>query len=111
VDNSVIARLIGKEGSMISLIQDKLGVHIDVEPRIPALGKEIGYNINESGNSFDFEFDKRLIGKMASFYIDDKFLFSATIGKKSSIKVGKESDVGRELMRAIVGRKKLKVMI
>jgi len=111
VDNSVIARIIGKEGSMITSIQDKLGVHIDVEPRIAALGKETGYRINESGNSFDFEFDKRLIGKMASFYVDDKFLFSATIGKKSSIKVGKESDVGRELIRAIVGKKKIKILL
>jgi len=111
VDNNVIARLIGKEGSMISAIQDRLGIHIDVEPKIPALGREISFGINESGNSLDFTFDRRLIGKMASFYIEDKFLFSATVGKKSSIKVGKESDVGRELMRAIIGKKKIKVLI
>ncbi|HLC39387.1 MAG TPA: PINc/VapC family ATPase [archaeon] len=111
VDNNIIARIIGKEGSMITSIQDRLGIHIDVEPRTPALGKEAQFDINESGNSFDFEFDKRLIGKMASFYIEDKFLFSATIGKKSSIKIGKESDIGHELMRAIVGKKKMKVLI
>jgi len=111
VNNNVIARIIGKEGSMISSIQDKLGIHIDVEPRIPALGKEAFYKINESGNSLDFDFDKRLIGKIASFYIEDKFLFSATIGKKANVKVGKESDIGRELLRAIVGRRNVKVLI
>jgi ATPase len=111
VNNNIIARIIGKEGSMISSIQDKLGIHINVEPRIPALGKEAFYKINESGNSFDFDFDKRLIGKIASFYIEDKFLFSATIGKKANIKVGKDSEIGRELLRAIVGRKKVKTLI
>jgi len=111
VDNDVIARLIGKEGSMISSIQDRLGIHIDVEPRIPALGKEVRFDLNETGNSFEFAFERRLIGKIASFYIEDKFLFSATVGKKGSIKVGKESDIGRELMKAIVGRKKIKVLI
>jgi ATPase len=111
VNNNIIARIIGKEGSMISSIQDKLGIHIDVEPRIPALGKEAIFKINESGNSVDFDFDKRLIGKIASFYIEDKFLFSATVGKKSNIKVGKDSEIGRELLRAIVGRKKVKALI
>jgi len=111
VDNNIIARIIGKEGSMIKKIEEKLGVHIDVEPRIPALGKEVAYNFSESGNSLDFMFEKKLIGKIASFYVDDEFLFSATIGKKSAIKVGKDSDVGKALIKAIIGNKKIKILI
>lgn len=59
----------------------------------------------------EFVFDKRLVGKIASFYLEDKFLFSATIGKKANIKVSKNSEIGNELMKNIVGRKKIKVLI
>jgi ATPase len=111
VDNSVIPRLIGRDGSMISSVEKRLGIHIDVEPKIPALGKEVNFGVNETGNSLEFVFDKRLVEKVASFYVEDNFLFSATVGKKSSIKVGKESEVGSELLRALVGKKKIKVLI
>jgi len=111
VSNDVIARIIGREGTNIKKLQERLGVHIDVEPKTPSLGKEANYKTEESGNSIDFEFDRNLVGKTANFYIEDKFLFSATVGKKCGIKVTKDSDIGKDLIRAIVGRKRLKVLV
>jgi ATPase len=111
VDNDMIARLIGKNGAMISDIEKRLGIHIDVEPRIPALGKEINFGISETGNSLGFNFDKRFTGKIASVYIDNGFIFSATIGKTGSMKVNKDSDIGKQLLQAIVGKKKISVLI
>ncbi|MEM5834545.1 MAG: PINc/VapC family ATPase [Candidatus Aenigmatarchaeota archaeon] len=110
VDNEVIPRLIGRNGSMISKIEEKLGISIEVEPKIPALGKEVFFQINETGNSLEFIFDRNLTGKPANFYVDEDFLFSATIGKKGSIKITKASEIGKELMRAIVSKKKIKVL-
>lgn len=111
VDNEVIPRLIGREGSTISAIEKKLGIHIEVEPKTPALGKEVSFRTDEMGNSIEFIFDRKLIGKVANFYVENKFLFSATIGKKSGIKVSKSSEIGRQLVNAVVGRKKIKVMV
>lgn len=111
VANDVISRVIGKDGSMINSIEEKLGIHIDVEPRIPALGKEVLFGISESGNSIELKFDKRYFGKIASVYIEDRFLFSATIGKKASIRIGKSSDIGREMMKAIIAKKKIRVVV
>jgi ATPase len=111
VDNDMIARLIGKNGAMISDIEKRLGIHIDVEPRIPALGKEINFGISETGNSLGFNFDKRFTGKLASVYIDNEFIFSATVGKSGSMKVSKDSDIGKQLLKAIVGKKKISVMV
>ena len=111
VDNKVIPRLIGKEGVVVLGLQKKLGVHIDVEPKIVALGKEVQFQINEAGNSLEFAFDRRLVGKVASFYVEDEFLFSATVGKKCSIKITKESDVVKEFVKAVVGRKKIIVLV
>jgi ATPase len=111
VDNRIIPRIIGRDGETIKKIEDKLGIHIEVEPRIPSLGKEVYFRIDESGNSINFSFDKSLIGRIANIYLDDEFLFSATIGKKASIKVSKDSDIGRELIKAIVSKKKIKVIV
>jgi ATPase len=111
IDNDMIARVIGKNGAMISDIEKRLGIHIDVEPRIPALGKEINFGISETGNSLGFNFDKRFTGKLASVYIDNGFIFSATIGKGGSMKVSKDSDIGKQLLKAIVGKKKVSVLI
>jgi ATPase len=111
VENKVIPRLIGKNGSMISAIEKKLGIHIEVEPKIPALGKEIEFQMNEIGNSLEFIFDTKLKGKIASVYVEDKFLFSATIGKRGTIKLTKDSEIGKKLVKAIFGKKKIKIVI
>jgi ATPase len=111
VRNEIIPRLIGKNGSMISSIEKRLGIHLEVEPKIPALGKEIEFQIKESGNSLDFVFGKEYTGKIASVYLEDKFLFSATIGKKGKIKVTKDSEIGKELIKALVKKKKIKVLV
>lgn len=110
VDNDVIARLIGKEGSMIKSIEEKLGVHIDVEPKVPSLGKEINFGVRETGNSIELDFDKKFIGKTASMYVEEEFVFSATIGKKANIKVAKDSDIGSKLLRGLVGKKKIRIL-
>ncbi len=111
VDNKVIARLIGKEGSTVNKIQDRLGIHLDIEPKITALGKEVTYNLRESGNTIELKFNKRLIGKSANIYIENDFLFSAIVGKKGKIKVTKRSEIGKELVKAFIGNKKIKVLV
>ncbi|MGC8812138.1 MAG: PINc/VapC family ATPase [Candidatus Aenigmatarchaeota archaeon] len=111
VNNEVIPRLIGKNGSMISSIEEKLGVRIEVEPKVPALGKEVFFQVNETGNSLEFIFDRLLTGRSANFYVDDNFLFSATIGKKGIIKITKSSEIGKDLVKAILSKKKIKVLV
>jgi len=111
VDNKVIPRLIGKDGAMITAIQDRLGIHIEVEPRIAAVGREVDFKTEESGNSIEFLLGKKMTGKVASVYVEGEFLFSATVGKKGKIRVTKDSDIGKEIVRALVGNKKIKVLI
>ncbi|MCD6371533.1 MAG: Flp pilus assembly complex ATPase component TadA, partial [Candidatus Aenigmarchaeota archaeon] len=101
VRNDAIPVIIGKNGENIAKIEKKLGIHIEVEPRIPTFGKGISFSVNDKGGSLVFTFSKKYAGKIASFYIGSKMLFSATIGKKGKIKVTKSSDVGKELLRAL----------
>ncbi|MFN6992206.1 MAG: LAGLIDADG family homing endonuclease, partial [Fervidobacterium sp.] len=110
VDNNYISRLIGKDGKNISEIEDRLGIHIDVEPKVMSSGKEIDHRLFESGNSLIISFEKSIRGKSVSIYIESDFILSATVGKKNEIKISKSSEIGRELMKAIVNKKKIKVL-
>lgn len=111
VENEIVGRVIGKEGSMINAIEEKLGVHIDVEPRVPSIGKEIMFGVSEGGNNIEVSFDRKYIGKNASVYIDGEFLFSAIIGKKNNIRMSKSSELGKQMVGALLAKKRIKVMM
>lgn len=112
VDNEVVPILIGKKGVTVTKLEEKLGVKIDVEPLAPSSsGKEVRYEIQEVGNRIDLIFDENLTGEVANVYVGDEYLFSATIGKKSQIRVSKKSDLGRSLLRGLVSKQRIRVLI
>jgi ATPase len=107
----MIPRLIGRDGKTIKSIEDKLGLSIEVQPIVESLGKEIRFDIHETGAYIVFTFNRKLGGKNANIYVDDEYLFSATIGRAGQIKVSKGSDLGKSLLRAITSKKRIKVFI
>lgn len=111
VDNNVVPLLIGKKGATVSKLEKKLGIRIEVEPLTPSSGKEAPFEIREIGSRIEMHFDRGLIGHVANVYLDDEHLFSATVGKKSQIRVSKKSDLGRALLRAIVGKRRIRALI
>ena len=110
VDNDVIGKLIGKGGENITKLEGKLGVHIDVEPRVPSTGAEVGFDVSEVGNSIVFQFSPKMIGKKIDIYVNDDYLLSATVGKKHQIKVSKSSGIGKEILKGILGKKRIRVL-
>ena len=110
VDNYVISRLIGKAGSNINEIEKKLGLHIDVEPKVPTTGNEVDFTISEIGNSISFLFPTSMKGKNVDIYVEDDYLLSATVGKKNEVKVSKSSGVGKEIVKAMIGKKRIRVL-
>lgn len=109
VDNDSIARLIGKQGKTIKELEEKLGINIEVSPKISTLGKEAEFDNEETGAYIVFTVQAKP-GRIANFYIDGQFLFSATIGKNGQIRVAKDSDVGRDVMHALL-REKVKIFV
>src|SRR3989344_1904770 len=110
IENDLMARIIGKEGKNIKSLEEKLGIGIDVSPRIRSMGKIVHFNHSETGAYLVFEFSDKLFNKIANFYIDNEYLFSATIGKEGKVRVSKDSDTGQELMKSLL-RKSVKVFI
>ncbi len=109
VDNDSIARLIGKKGQTIKELEEKLGVSIEVLPKVATLGKEADFDHEETGAYIVFSVHEKP-EKIANFYINGEYLFSATIGKNSQIRVAKNSDVGRDVMNAII-KNSLKIFV
>ncbi len=110
VDNEIIPRLIGTKGKNVKELEEKLGISIDISPKIATFGKEVHFNTNETGAYIVFSFPQGLTGKFANFYIDNEYLFSATIGKDGILRVSKDSDIGKESMKALV-KNNLKVFV
>jgi ATPase len=109
VQKDTIPRIIGKGGSTISELENMLGVRIDVEMKTPTLGKEIYFQINESGNGVIIKLDEDTIGNKVNLYIDDEFICANQVGKKSRIKIDKRSDSGRKILNAIIAGQKIKI--
>src|SRR5262249_45272228 len=63
VQKDIIPRIIGKGGSTINELESQLGIKIDVEMKTPALGREIRFNVIESGAGLVFGIDDQALGK------------------------------------------------
>jgi len=110
VDNDIVGRLIGKDGANITEIENKLGIHIDVEPRVPTTGIEVGFNVSEVGNSLVLQFPPKMKGKNIDVYVNDDYLLSATVGKKQEVRISKSSGIGKEILKGMLGKKRIKVL-
>lgn len=109
VHKDVIPRIIGKGGSTITEIENTLGIKIDIEMKTPALGREISFSVNESGAGLVFGVDDDVLGKKVDIYIEDEFICSNQVGKKSRIKIDKRSENGRKLLNALLVGQKIKI--
>ena len=111
VDKSIIPKIIGRKGVVISDLEDTLGIKIDVEATLPSLGEAIPFDMRETGNSMDLIFKKGGIGKLINFYVENDFLFSATVGRKGKIKVSKSSELGKRLLNTILINGEVKAVL
>ncbi len=102
VGKEIIPKIIGKSGSTVSELEKLLGLRIDIEPKIPVLGKGVDFQINESGSSIIIITDNKQVGSNVGIYINNEFLLSSQIGRKSRIKVDKRSEYGKKLLNAIL---------
>jgi ATPase len=112
VSKEAAPRVIGKGGSTVSELEEMLGVKIDVEAKTPTLGKEIEFDISETGSSINLLVDDDIIGHTVDVYIEDEYVLSSQVGKKARVKIDKRSESGKKLLNAIIARQEeIKVFI
>ena len=114
VPASKIARIIGKNGSNIDKLEEKLGIKIDVEP-LEEAGREEKESIN-----FSSQITKKYVQFMpvdtyvkeeVDIYLSGQYLMSAKVGKKNILKVNKNNKVGKILVDAINKGEKIELKI
>ena len=104
VSKDSIPALIGKAGKTIQELEKSLGLHIDVEEhgvRQDLPSQSLSYDYGESGTALIFEVDRKYTGNVASFVVNNEFLFSSRIGKKGKIKILKRSTEGKRFSRFV----------
>jgi ATPase len=109
VGNHSIAKLIGKKGRTIELIEKRLGIHISVEPKEATFKEGTDWRFEESGAFVNIKVNPELTGEQVDVYFGENYIFSPFVGKKGVIRVKKKSDLGRKVMGAIYS-KRLRVL-
>jgi ATPase len=104
-------RLIGKGGATISDLEEMLGVKIDVEAKIPTLGKEIEFDISETGSSINILVNDDVVGHTLDVYVEDEYILSSQVGKKARVKIDKRSESGKKILNAIIAGQEIKVFL
>jgi ATPase len=110
-DKDAVPRLIGKGGSTINELENILGVSIDVEAKIPALGKQVEFDIVEAGSTITFLTNDSAIGKTVDIYIGGQFVVNSQVGKKARVKIDKRSASGRKLISAFLSGQEIKIFL
>ncbi|HKY11580.1 MAG TPA: PINc/VapC family ATPase [Nitrososphaera sp.] len=112
VSKEAAPRVIGKGGSTVSELEEMLGIKIDVEAKAPTLGKEIEFDISETGSSINILVDDGVIGHTVNVYVEDEYVLSSQVGKKARVKIDKRSESGKKILNAIIaGQEEIKVFI
>lgn len=106
MDEEDIAGVIGKGGKNIDLIEKRLGIHLDIreKKREKVKTKVKGGGIKsfvpavERSKKYVLLTVKELSGATVDVYSGDEYLFTATVGRKGDVKIGKETETAFRVM-------------
>ncbi|MGB8218140.1 MAG: PINc/VapC family ATPase [Candidatus Methanoperedens sp.] len=103
VDEEDIAGVIGKGGKNIDQIERKLGIHLDIrekEKKKSTRKNEISSFMPtvERSKKYVVLTVKGLSGETVDVYSGEDYLFTATVGRKGDVKIGKDNDSAYKVM-------------
>ncbi len=92
-----IPSLLGKKGRRIKKIEDTLKMGIDVQP----MEEKIPVRVEEAKKHWILHIEG-FEGRRVSVYAGDEYLFTASVGRKGTIKVRKDRDAGKAIKQALM---------
>ncbi|MFC1647962.1 PINc/VapC family ATPase [Nanoarchaeota archaeon] len=101
-------KLIGKGGENIERIEASVGIGLDIREsseRKAGSTSTIQFHASIGKQSITFMVDPKYCNKELDIYIDGDFFLTATVSKKSQIKITKNNKLGRILVDAINSQK------
>ncbi|MGB9978435.1 PINc/VapC family ATPase [Methanobacterium sp.] len=102
MDEEYIPKLIGKKGKTIDEVERRIGISIGVEPfRANDSEETFGVDVQIAGNYVVLNFGKDSIGTPFDILVKDEYLFTATVGKKGTIKIKKDIELAGIILDAL----------
>ncbi len=95
-----IPHLIGRKGKRIKMIEDELGISIDIEPLKVERSSETETVVEEKGKHYVIHAEG-LEGRSVDVYAGEKYLLTAEVGRKGVIRVRKDRDAGKAIRLAL----------
>jgi ATPase len=118
VEEWEIPALIGKGGVTIQAIEKEVGLGLDVNPLTKKKGarrskqwQEMVPAVHRSKNTIVLVLEPELADREAEVLVDGEPLLVGTVPRKGEIRVKKDSDVGRDILRAHAEGKNLVVRL
>lgn len=103
-DEEDIPKIIGKGGKNIEKIERRLGIHLDIREKEERWGKKSKHEISsfipsvERSKKHVVLTVKELAGETVDVYCGEDYLFTATVGRKGDVKIGKETEAAYRIM-------------
>ncbi len=97
-----IPKIIGKKGKNIDELEKKIGISIGIEPlESKKVEETFEIPVEITGNYVVLNFGKNAIGVAFDIMIEDEYLFTATVGKKGTIKIKKDIELADMIIEAM----------
>jgi len=102
IDEKYIPQVIGKKGKTIEEIENSIGISIGVEPlEEREIEETLEVPVELAGNYVVLNFGKDAVGVSFDILVDDEYLFTATVGKKGTIKLRRDIELADIIMEAV----------
>jgi ATPase len=102
VPSHAVAAIIGKQGSNIKKIEERLGISVDIqEMKEGSAGHILPYEVSITKRTAQFRLDSKAQFKDVEIYVNGDYLLSAKVGKSGVLKVHRSNKIGRILIDAI----------
>lgn len=102
MDEEHIPRLIGKKGKTIDEVEKRIGISIGVEPfKARKTEEKFGVDVEIAGNYVVLNFGKDNVGTPFDILVDKDYLFTATVGKKGTIKIKNDIELASIILDAL----------
>ncbi|MCS7145803.1 MAG: PINc/VapC family ATPase [Nitrososphaerota archaeon] len=104
-----MARLLRQGAERIRRLEKRLGVEIEVVPKLLTMGEEMECTVGEVGASVELRLPREREGERVAIYSGGQFVATATVGKGGRIRLSKRGGAGEAIMRAVMSGERIRV--
>ncbi|MEM2067985.1 MAG: ATPase, partial [Nitrososphaerota archaeon] len=104
-----LAKLLRHHSGSIRRLEKRLGVEIELAPKLLTLGEEIECSVSEGGASVELKLPEGREGERVAVYAGDRFITMVTVGKGGRIRLSKRGEAGEEIMKSFLRGEKIRV--